>query len=64
MPATMVVTVVILKKAPGLITKSAEDSKPTDNPYPWIVASNTVPYLVIWVILALPVSPWAFKFLK
>jgi hypothetical protein len=30
----MVVTVVILKKAPGLITKSADDSKPTDKPYP------------------------------
>ena len=33
-PATIVVTVVILKKTPGLITKSAEDSKPTDKPYP------------------------------
>ena len=31
-PATMVVTVEILKKAPGLITKSAEDSKPTAKP--------------------------------
>ena len=31
-PATIVVTVVILKKEPGLITKSAEDSRPTDNP--------------------------------
>ena len=31
-PATIVVTVVILKKAPGLITRSADDSKPTDRP--------------------------------
>ena len=31
-PATIVVTVEILKKAPGLITKFAEDSNPTDNP--------------------------------
>ena len=29
---TIVDTVEILKKAPGLITKSAEDSSPTDNP--------------------------------
>ena len=33
-PATIVVTVVILKKVPGLITKFADDSSPTDNPYP------------------------------
>ena len=31
-PATIVVTVVILKNIPGLITKFAEDSRPTDNP--------------------------------
>ena len=31
-PATIVVTVVILKKVPGLITKSADDSKPTERP--------------------------------
>ena len=31
-PATIVVTVEILKKAPGLITKFAEDYNPTDNP--------------------------------
>jgi hypothetical protein len=33
-PATIVVTVEILKNIPGLITKFAEDSKPTDKPYP------------------------------
>ena len=33
-PATIVVTVEILKNIPGLITKFAEDSNPTDNPYP------------------------------
>ena len=33
-PATIVVTVEILKKIPGLITRFADDSKPTDNPYP------------------------------
>ena len=42
-PATIVVTVEILKNKPGLITKSTEDSKPTESPYPWIVASSTVP---------------------
>ena len=31
-PATIVVTVEILKKTPGSITKSAEDSKPTAKP--------------------------------
>ena len=31
-PATIVVTVEILKKTPGFITKSAEDSKPTARP--------------------------------
>ena len=31
-PATIVVTVEILKKAPGLITKFADDSKPTAKP--------------------------------
>ena len=31
-PATIVVTVDILKKTPGFITKFAEDSKPTDKP--------------------------------
>ena len=31
-PATIVVTVEILKKAPGFITRSAEDSSPTANP--------------------------------
>ena len=31
-PATIVVTVEILKKTPGLITRSAEDSNPTANP--------------------------------
>ena len=31
-PATIVVTVDILKNIPGLITKLAEDSKPTDRP--------------------------------
>ena len=31
-PATIVVTVDILKNIPGLITKLAEDSKPTDKP--------------------------------
>ena len=31
-PATIVVTVEILKNIPGLITKSADDSKPTDKP--------------------------------
>ena len=31
-PATIVVTVVTLKNIPGLITKFAEDSRPTDNP--------------------------------
>ena len=46
-PITIVDTVVILKNAPGLITKSAEDSRPTDKPYPWTVANKTVPYLVI-----------------
>ena len=52
------------KNIPGLITKSADDSNPTANPYPCIVANKTVPYLVICVILALPVSPCAFRFLK
>ena len=33
-PATIVVTVVILKNASGFMTKSADDSKPTDKPYP------------------------------
>ena len=56
-PATIVVTVEILKKTPGFITKLSEDSRPTDKPYPWIVANKTVPYLVICVILALPFSP-------
>ena len=37
-PATIVVTVVILKNKPGLITKFAEDSNPTAKPYPCIVA--------------------------
>ncbi len=46
-PATIVVTVDILKKIPGFITKFADDSKPTDNPYPCTVANKTVPYLVI-----------------
>ena len=63
-PATIVVTVEILKKIPGLITKPEDASKPTERPYPWIVASNTVPYLVICVIFFLPISPWLFKFLK
>ena len=63
-PATMVVTVVILKNIPGFITKLADDSKPTAKPYPWIVANNTVPYLVICEIFFLPISPWLFKFLK
>ena len=63
-PATIVVTVEILKKNPGLITRSAEDSKPTASPYPCIVASSTVPYLVICVIFCLPISPCDFKFLK
>ena len=31
-PATIVVTVEILKKIPGLITKLADDSRPTDTP--------------------------------
>ena len=31
-PATIVVTVEILKKTPGLITKFADDSKPTARP--------------------------------
>ena len=31
-PATIVVTVVILKKAPGFITRSADDSSPIDKP--------------------------------
>ena len=31
-PATIVVTVDILKNVPGLITKLADDSKPTDKP--------------------------------
>ena len=31
-PATIVVTVETLKKTPGLITRFADDSKPTDNP--------------------------------
>ena len=48
----------------GFITKSADDSRPTANPYPWTVASNTVPYLVICVIFCLPISPWALRFLK
>ena len=56
-PATMVVTVETLKKIPGLITKPADDSKPTAKPYPWIVARRTVPYLVICVIFFLPISP-------
>ena len=43
MPATIVVTVETLKKAPGDITKLAEDSNPTDSPYPWTVANKTVP---------------------
>ena len=63
-PATIVVTVEILKKIPGFITKFADDSSPTAKPYPCTVANRTVPYLVIWVILALPVSPCDFKFLK
>ena len=63
-PATIVVTVETLKNKPGLITRFAEDSNPTAKPYPWIVASNTVPYRVICVIFCLPISPWAFKFLK
>ena len=46
-PATIVVTVEILKNTPGLITKSADDYKPIERPYPCIVAKNTVPYLVI-----------------
>ena len=46
-PATIVVTVEILKNIPGLITKSADDYNPTANPYPCIVANKTVPYLVI-----------------
>ena len=33
-PATIVVTVEILKKIPGLITKFAEDSRPTAKPNP------------------------------
>ena len=33
-PATIVVTVDTLKKNPGFITKLAEDSSPTDKPYP------------------------------
>ena len=33
-PATIVVTVEILKNRPGLITKSADDSNPTARPYP------------------------------
>ena len=33
-PATIVVTVDILKKIPGLITKFADDSNPTAKPYP------------------------------
>ena len=63
-PATIVVTVVILKKDPGFITKLAEDSSPTDKPYPCTVASSTVPYLVSCVIFFLPVSPWLLRFLK
>ena len=63
-PATIVVTVEILKKVPGLITKLAEDSNPTDKPYPCTVAKSTVPYLVICVIFFLPTSPWLFRFLK
>ena len=46
-PATIVVTVEILKKRPGLITSPSEDSKPIDKPYPCTVANKTVPYLVI-----------------
>ena len=46
-PATIVVTVEILKNIPGLITKPCDASRPTERPYPWIVASRTVPYLVI-----------------
>ena len=56
-PATIVVTVEILKKVPGSITKLAEDSKPTERPYPCTVANKTVPYRVICVIFDLPVSP-------
>ena len=63
-PATIVVTVEILKNNPGFITKFADDYNPTDKPYPWTVASKTVPYLVICVIFALPVSPCALRFLK
>ena len=33
-PATIVVTVETLKNIPGVITKFAEDSKPTARPYP------------------------------
>ena len=45
-PATIVVTVDILKNVPGLITKFAEDSSPTARPYPCTVPNKTVPYLV------------------
>ena len=42
-PATMVITVVNLKIAPGFMTKLGEVSKPTDKPYACIVPNKTVP---------------------
>ena len=62
--ATNDIVVMILKDMPGSITKFPEFSKPTETPYPCKQAIKTVPYLVIWVIFFLPISPCSFKFLK
>ena len=48
----------------GNIATAIYKYNPTANQYPWTVANKTVPYLVICVIFCLPISPWAFKFLK
>ena len=63
-PATKDIVVKILNDKPGSITKFPAFSNPTETPYPCNAAINTVPYLVIWVIFFLPISPCSFKFLK
>ena len=46
-PSTKEMVVVILNDKPGSTTKFPAFSKPTETPYPWRQAINTVPYLVI-----------------
>ena len=56
-PVTNVTVVTNLKYIPGSRTIPCEFSKLTETPYPCTKASNTVPYLVYWVIFFLPYSP-------